>query len=406
LAKKEKKAKPKQAPTKRQLSRWQRERRLRRIIIGVAIVFLVAVVGYVVHGFYENEIKPFREVAIEVNEVSFDMGYYVDMLDAQTKGMDASNVYYQTDWVATYVEEAELMRQAAENLGISVDSQEIDEKIEEYDLPNNRPYRDMVRTDLLAEKVRDYFASLLPGNMEQAHIQVMLVESQQVADDVVAEIEGGGNFTALVEEFSCDPQVQGDLGWLPQELMPSVLIEDAVFAPEASELTEIYDDSATKNVGYWLIEVTDRDEEKGINARAILLGSEVEAEEVLARLADGNFTALAAEYSQHESKDDGGELGWLKEGDMTAAFEKVALDLPLNQVSEPVKDEEVTTQGGYWVVQILEKGEHELSEQSKESLANQDLVQWLTDFKDSSKVEDYLDESKKLWAVEIVLQRR
>ncbi len=406
MAKKEKRAKPKQAPTKRQLSRWQRERRLRRIIIGVAIVFLVAVVGYAVHGFYENEIKPFREVAIEVNEVSFDMGYYVDMLDAQTKGMDASNVYYQTDWVATYIEEAELMRQAADNLGISVDSQEVDEKIEEYEIPNNKVYRDMVRTDLLTEKLRDYFASRLPGNMEQAHIQVMLVEGEQVADDVVAEIEGGGNFTALVEEFSCDPQVQGDLGWLPQELMPNLLIGDAVFGPEPSELIEIYDDSATKNVGYWLIEVTDKDEERGIHARAILLGSEAEAEEVRVRLASGNFTVLAEEYSQHESKDDGGELGWLKEGDMTAAFEKVALDLPLDQVSEPVKDEEVTTKGGYWIVRILEKGEQELSEQSRETLANEDLVEWLMDFKDSSKVENHLDESKKLWAVEIVLQRR
>ncbi len=369
-------------------------------------MFLVAVVGYAVHGFYENEIKPFREVAIEVNGVSFDMGYYVDMLDAQTKGMDASNVYYETDWVATYVEEAELMRQAAENLGISVGNQEIDEKIEEYGLPNNKAYRDMVRTDLLTEKLRDYFASLLPGNMEQAHIQVMLVESEQVADDVVGEIEGGGNFTALLEEFSSDPQVQGDLGWLPQELMPNLLIGDAVFGPEPGELIEIYDDSATKDVGYWIIEVTEKDEERGINARAILLGSEAEAEEVRVRLASGNFTALAEEYSQHESKDDGGELGWLKEGDMTAAFEKVALELPLDQVSEPVKDEEVTTKGGYWIVQILEKGEHELSEQSGERLANEDLIQWLTDFKDSSEVENHIDESKKLWAVEIVLERR
>jgi len=406
LAKKEKRAKPKQAPTKRQLSRWQRERRLRRIIIGVAIVFLVAVVAYAVHGFYENEIKPFREVAIEVNGVAFDMGYYVDMLDAQTTGMDASNVFYQTDWVGMYIEDAELMRQAAENVGISVDSHEIDEKIKEYEIPNNKAYRDMVSTDLLTEKLRDHYASQLPGKMEQAHIQVMLVESEQVADDVVAEIEGGGNFTALVEEFSCDPQVQGDLGWLPQELMPNLLIGDAVFGPEPSELIEIYDDSATKNVGYWLIEVTDKDEERGINARAILLGSEVEAEEVRVRLASGNFSALAEEYSQHQSKDDGGELGWLKEGDMTAAFGEIALNLPLNQVSGPVKDEEVITKGGYWIVQILEKGEQELSEQSRETLANEHLVQWLMDFKDSSKVENHLDESKKLWAVEIVLQRR
>ena len=406
MAKKERRAKPKQAPTKRQLSRWQRESRLRRIIIIAAAVFLAAIVGYVVHGYYESQIKPFREVAIVVNNVSFDMGYYVDMLEAQTRGMEAENVSYETDWVAMYIEEAELMRQGAQNLGISVTGQEIDGKIEEYALPNGKAYRDVVGTDLLAAKLREYFASELPENMEQAHIQVMLVESEQVANDVVAEIEGGGNFTALVEEFSCDPRVEGDLGWLPQELMPNSLIGDAVFSPEASELSEIYDASTIKNVGYWLVEVTDKDEEGGIKTQVILLGSQAEAEEVKTKLASGNFSALAKEYSQHESKDEGGELGWVKEGDLTAALGKAAFDLPLNEVSESVKDEEVTTEGGYWLVQILEKGEHELDDQSRESLRDEHLVQWFTGLADSRTVENHLDESKKLWAVEIVLGRR
>ena len=406
MAKKEKRVTPKHAPTKRQLSRWQRQKRIRRIVISVAIVFLVGIASYVVYGYVDSEVRPFREVAIEVNDTPFNMGYYVDMLEAQTRGMEPSNVYYQTDWVAMYIEDVELMKQGAQNLGISVSSQEIDEKIEEYNIPKNKAYRDIVGAELLTPKLEEHFASQLSEKMEQAHIRVMLVESESVANDVVAEIEGGGNLTALVEEFSCNPQVEGDLGWLPRELMPNPLIGDAVFSPEASELSEIHDDSATKNVGYWLVEVTDKDEERGIRARAILLGSETEAEDVRVQLGSGNFTALAKEYSQHESKDDGGELGWLKQGDMTAAFEKVALDLPLNEVSEPVKDREVTTKGGYWIVQILEKGEHEFSEESRERLANEDFVQWLKDFEDSSKVENHLDESKKLWAVEIVLERR
>jgi parvulin-like peptidyl-prolyl isomerase len=406
LAKKQKTVKLKHAPTKRQLSRWQRERKTRRIVISIAVAFLACVVGYVLHGFYDSEVRPFREVAIEVNDVSFDMGYYVDMLEAQTKGVDPTYVYYQTDWVAMYIEDAELMRQEAEKLGILVTGQEINEKIEEYELPNSKAYRDIVGADLLMGKLQEHFASQLPEEMEQAHIQVILVESEQVANDVVAAIEGGGNFTVLAEEFSSNPQVEGDLGWLPQELMPNSLIGDAVFSPEASELCEIGDESATKNVGYWLIEVTDKDEEKGIRARAILLGSEVEAEEVRVRLASGNFTALAREHSQHESKDDGGELGWLKKGNMTAAFDQVAFDLHVNEVSEPVKDEEVTTKGGYWIVQILDKGEQELSEGSKKRLADKDLEEWLRVSKENSKVVNHLDESKKLWAVEIVLERR
>jgi len=91
---------------------------------------------------------------------------------------------------------------------------------------------------------------------------------------------------------------------------------------------------------------------------------------------------------------------------MTAALDQVAFDLHVNEVSEPVKDEEVTTKGGYWIVEILDKGEQELSEGSKERLADKDLEAWLRVLKENSKVENHLDESKKLWAVEIVLERR
>ena len=259
MAKKEKRYKPERVPTKRQLSKWQRERRIRRIIIGVAIVFLVGIIGYVVYGYYDSKIKPFREVIIEVNEASFNMGYYIDMLDAQTKGTESSYIAYFADMVAQYVMDAELMSQRAQNLEIVVTNQEMDEKIKENKLPDNKTYRDIVRADLLREKLQEYFASQLPERMEQAHIQVMLVESEQVAANVMAKIGAGGNFTAFVEEFSCDSQVEGDLGWLPQELMPKSLIGDAAFSLESGEVHQpIYDESASKSIGYWLIEVTDR----------------------------------------------------------------------------------------------------------------------------------------------------
>jgi len=407
LAKKQKENKPKQVPTKRQLSKWQRQARIRHIIIIAVAIFLAGILGYVGYGYYNSEIKPFHEIVIEVNDTSFNMDYYVKTFDAYTKGMESSLLYYMPDIITNQIVQDELIRQGANSLGIEVTDKEIDKEIEENELPKDRIYCDIVAVGLLGEKLQEYFDSELPDTMEQAHVQVMLVESQEMADVVMAKIEGSGNFTALVDEFSCNPQIEGDLGWLPRELMPNPLIEELAFSLEPGELGKVYNDSTTKDIGYWLIEVTDKDEEKGVKVRAMLLGNKTEADEVKAKLASGNFTALAKEYSQHDSKDDGGELGWLKQGDMNSeTFDETAFNLPLNRVSEPVKDESVQTKGGCWIAKVLQKGEHELSEEIKERLTSNNFAQWLQEQRENSTINNYLDEEKRAWAVDRVLKRR
>jgi parvulin-like peptidyl-prolyl isomerase len=258
------------------------------------------------------------------------------------------------------------------------------------------------------DKLREYFASQLPDTMEQARVQVMLVESQEVADEVMTEIETGGNFTALVDEFSYSPQTEGDLGWLPKELMPNTIIRDAAFniTPGRTRQPIYYDELATKSVGYWLIEVID-EQDPGVKVRAMLLGSEAQAEQVKATLASGNFSSLAKEYSQHESKINGGELGWLQQGDMgSEAFDKVAFNITANEVSEPVKDEMAQTTGGYWIVEVIDRGEHQLEEEVRQGLIDKHLNDWFEEREEDSTIENLLDEEKKSWAVDKVQRRR
>ena len=414
MAKKQKKAIPKRAPTKHQLSKWQRQTRIRRIVIIAAAVFLAGIlswVGYEAYEDYKARVGPLREVVIEVNDVPFTMEYYVKMLDAYTAGMNSTEIYYYSDYVADMVADeiinAELSGQGAKNLDIEVTTEEIDAKLKEYELPNDRVYRDIISSDLLREKLEEYFDSQLPDTMEQANVQVMLAESQEVADEVITKIEAGGNFTVLVEEFSCNPTIEGDLGWLPQELMLNTSIADAAFNITPGEISQpIYDETATRNIGYWLIEVTERQDEE-VEARAMLLGSEAEAEQVKAELVSGNFSSLAKEYSQHQSKIGGGELGWLKQGDIgSEAFDEVAFNITVNEVSEPVKDESVQTTGGYWLVKVVDRGEHELEGETREELLAKHLNDWLDEWKENSTIENLLDEEKKSWAVDRVLQGR
>ena len=412
MAKKQKKATSKRAPTKHQLSKWQRQTKIRRVVIIAAVVFLTGILSWVGYGYYKDRIKPFREVVIMVNDASFTMDYFVKMLDAYTAGMNSTDIYYYGDYIAGTVADeiikTELSGQGAKNLGIEVTTEEIDTKLEEYELPNDSIYRDIIRAELLQEKLEEHFNSGLNVTMEQADVQVVLVESEEVATELIAEIEAGGNFTDLTEEFSCSSSIEGDLGWLPEELMPNTLIADAAFNLTPGDMSQpIYDETAIKDVGYWLIEVTEAQNET-INAQVMLLGSGVEAERVKAELtAGGNFSALAGNYSQHESKNKGGKLEGLEPGDMgSTAFDQVAFNITLNTVSEPVKDESVQTTGGYWIVKVVDKGDHELEENVKEELRDKYLNDWFEEIQEDSTIENHLDTDKIAWAVNKVLQGR
>lgn len=407
MSKKQKRVEPKHIPTKRQLSKWERERKIRRIIIVAAAIFLSGTIGYAGYGYYESNVKPLHEVVIEVNEASFTMDYYIETLDAYTKDADPSQLSYMSQIAANQIVQDELVRQGAHSLGVEVTNEEIDGRIEEKGLPDEEAYREIISADLLREKLQEYFASQLPDTMEQAHIQIMLVESQKVAYDVIARIESGNDFAALVDEFSCNPQAEGDLGWLPQELISNPLVGDAAFDIEPGEVRSVHDESTGKNVGYWLIEVTEKDEEKGIKARAMLLGSRQEADEVKAQLTSDNFAELADEYSQYMGEEDSGELGWIKQGDMYSdAFDEVAFNLDLDIVSEPVKDRTVQTEDGYWIVQVIEKADRELSEDTGARLTMKYLEDWFNEQRDSSTIESYLDQEKAGWALDKVLERR
>lgn len=414
MAKKEKKATSERVPTKHQLGKWQRQEKIRRIVIIAAIVFLVGISSWIGYGFYKDyKSDPLREVVIKVNDVSYNMEYFVDMLDVYTAGANSTELYYYGDYYAAMAADAtiygESLRQGAkEDLGIEVSANEISAELEERGLPDDKIYRDLIGATLLEEKVGEHFDPGVNATVEQADAQVMLLESQEVADEVMAGIEAGGNFTALAEEFACNSSVERDLGWLPKELMPNTSIANAAFNLTPGQTSQpMYDGNTTKKIGYWLIEVTGAQNET-INAQVMLLGSEVEAERIKAELAaGGNFTALAGNYSQHQSKTNGGRLDGLEPGDMgSTTFDQVAFNITLNQVSEPVKDESVQTTGGYWIVKVIDRGDRQLDEQTREELKGKRYSDWLEAWQKTSTIENLLDDAKTTWAIDEVFKRR
>ena len=402
-----------QVPTKRQLAKWERQNRIRRIIIIASTIFIIGIISCVAGGYYVEHVKPFHEKVITVNDVSFNMRYYINMLYTyiRSQGIAVNDTPYYTDAVAQYIEDSELMRQGAEELNATVSEAEIDAKIAQLNFPNTEVCRDMIEGMLLGEKFRDYFDSQLPNETLQANIQRMLVESEDVAEEVIEKANSGENFTDLVGEFSYDNDTKpynGNIGWLPEELMPPKIAEAFNLSP--GEISQpFYDNSTNKSVGYWLLRVNETDPEQGSNISAMLLGSEQEAREIKGKLDNGSdFGELARNYSQHISRYSGGEIGWLTNESSTFsdAFNKVAFQLPPGQVSEPVKDETVITKGGYWLAKVVDKQQRETDDELRTILKNKHFSDWLDLRRKNSTIENKLDITRKSWAAEQVIKRK
>lgn len=103
--------------------------------------------------------------------------------------------------------------------------------------------------------------------------------------------------------------------------------------------------------------------------------------------AGEDFTALAKELSEGPSKDEGGDLGWFRRGEMTRELEQAAFAMKDNQVSEPVR-----TRFGFHVVKVTgrravaQKPLEEMQDEIRDRLYREEM---------DRQTQRYLDELKK-----------
>jgi len=418
LAKKKKIERPKHKPTRRQLSHWQKQKRRQRFIIGIGISVIIAALGLVGAGIYYQwyvpQEKPYKETVVEVNDTRFDMAYYIDALNYQLEGLSPDLISYYLDIIAEGIQQNELIRQEALELGITISDAEVNEEIKNGELPDNRAVRDITRVQLLIQKLREgYFNEQVPVSAEQRYIMAIFLESEKQANEVRGRLLAGEDFGQLTSELSLDAYTRennGDLGWKPEGIIDGLLqtsvLEEYIFSyPVGAVVVPVRDVEKTKELGYWLIEVLERNEETGeAHVQAIMLASEEEAQMIVARLSDGeDFTELAGEYSQSWSEEDGADLGWLAEGDASDAFSEFVFnpETELNTVSELIRDEDISTEGGYWLFKVLDSGVREISDEDRDVLIEQAMQDWLESLLEDPEniVLSYLNDEMREFAI-------
>jgi parvulin-like peptidyl-prolyl isomerase len=410
-------------PTRRQLTHWQKQALRQRIIaIAGTITILAAVTVIVVPGYfnwYVPTIKPMRETVVEVNGHKFSMTYYVDALrywEAVYESMYSTGgqTFYQyiTDSVEQNIEQNEIIKEASVKLGITVSDDEVNQYIKDNSLGNNLAVKDIVRGQLLSQKLtNDYFGPQVPTSGEQRDVLAMFLESQSQLDDIKAQINAGADFWQLAADNSLESTTQGDKGALGSHfkgvfdyLLSTTGLDDAIFAQQVGAWGDFHDADTAKQVGYWLVKVTERNSDNSqVHVSGMLLSSLEEAQSVKSQLdAGADFTTLAQQYSQKWSDTSKDDLGWITT-DSTAVYQSHVFNTAtaIGAVSDPIKDTSQSTKGGYWLFKVVGSTTGDISSDDKTDLTNKAFNDWLTALQadtTNNKIINSLDDAKKAFA--------
>jgi parvulin-like peptidyl-prolyl isomerase len=168
-----------------------------------------------------------------------------------------------------------LTEQAAAREGIAIGDEELDSqvqadiqvvgdegKFDQWLADNNltrEDYRALLRSELIYGAMFERVTAAVPASAEQIHIRYILLESEEEARNLLAQIQAGGDFAALAQEFSRDESTResgGDRGWFPRglDLMPPEA-EATAFALEAGQTSGV----VPSPFGYYIIQLEERD---------------------------------------------------------------------------------------------------------------------------------------------------
>lgn len=116
--------------------------------------------------------------------------------------------------------------------------------------------------DITDEEISEYFEANKAtfGQEEQVKASHILVDTEEVAIEVKAKIDAGGDFAELAKEYSTDTsnsEQGGNLGYFAESKMVAEF-SNAAFSLDIGEIS----DPVQTNFGYHIIKVEDKMEEK------------------------------------------------------------------------------------------------------------------------------------------------
>ncbi|MDV6319301.1 peptidylprolyl isomerase [Chromohalobacter sp. HP20-39] len=332
------------------------------------------------------------------------------------------------------------VRKIAENNGMSLD--EFADSLEK-DGMSLATVREQVRREMLLRQVQqgqvasrvnitdrevdrylDQQGSSSDTAYHLAHLLVSLPQSptpEQVeqarakARDLYRQLQNGADFQQLATAESDGEQASsgGDLGWRRGDQLPTIFA-DVVPQLADGEVSE----PVRSPSGFHLVKRIDtrggQGEQKTVvtenRVRHILIGTNPNrndeqakalAQDIRQRIVGGeSFAALAQQYSDDDgSALNGGELGWVRPGQMVPAFEDAVNDMQVGELSQPVR-----SRFGYHVIKLEDRRQKDVTrdaqrEQIRQTLfqrkVNDEMEAWVQEIRADAYIDNRLEDGQQ-----------
>ena len=123
---------------------------------------------------------------------------------------------------------------------------------------SDEEYRRIVRTALLAQELRDYFArEKVPDEAEHVYLHFIPVDTEASANEVLSRLRGGEDFGALAAEYSVVDEVKasrGDIGWMPRGIFPEM--DEVAFNLAIGNVSDV----VATSEGFYVLKITGYEE--------------------------------------------------------------------------------------------------------------------------------------------------
>jgi parvulin-like peptidyl-prolyl isomerase len=128
--------------------------------------------------------------------------------------------------------------------------------------------RTLQHTQMLNNKMRDRVVGTIQA-AEQIHARHILVDSQATAQALLAQIQAGADFGQVAQQSSRDTLTKangGDLGWFARGTLVSKELEDAAFALQPGQISNVVQSA----FGYHIVQVLERDPARKLEGQQLL----------------------------------------------------------------------------------------------------------------------------------------
>jgi len=408
-----------QIVTKKHLARVERERRQIRLIMISSIAIIFIVIGVLSYGFIQKRlIEPQQPVArvgddtVTTREFQTYARYNRFQLIQQYSqyvsfaqmfgGGDTNTQSYLTQYWAqvnyqldpdtlgqTVIDELvnfSLIRQYADENGINISKERLEQVVQEFfsyypdATPTVEPTREILPTSTLsAEQLAFFPPTATPVITETTEITptAELTPTATLAPTATAsgptatsvpsptpteytQVDFETNYNSYIDYLENNVGLDAyDLQWVFEMQLYYEEVFDLITADVAEEMDQVW-------------------------ARNIRVADEAAAHDVLTRLENGeDFATLALELSQDTtSAANGGDMGWFGIGIVDSEIEKVAFNLGVGQLSDPI-----LTATGWEIIQVLGREVRQLNDSELDQARNSKFQIWLDEQRNVREVQ-------------------